>query len=306
MPPSKLRAISIGLMVCIGLLAACQDPAALASDTLPTPTIRPTPKTAHTPTPTITSTPTLTLTPTRTPTITPQPFTWESIDPGISRALVPVYMPGTDVLFSIYALRIDPTRTTLQVIYDRNARFMDEWQQETNAAVVINAGFFSGLFDPIGRLITDSTLLGAPLDYGEDSIGVPGMFAVIDDIPEMFVLGRGTMSPRGLQFDQAVECYPILLLPGGQPTFPEETGNIARRSIIGIDREGYILLIVIDQPIFSLYETARWLAVSGLNLDMALNLDGGRSTGLAVTTAGDQRIIPSGVRVPSIIAIYSR
>ncbi|NDJ54431.1 MAG: phosphodiester glycosidase family protein [Chloroflexi bacterium] len=40
--------------------------------------------------------------------------------------------------------------------------------------------------------------------------------------------------------------------------------------------------------------------------DVALNLDGGRSTGIAVNLPGEQRNIPSVVPVPIVLGIYPR
>jgi len=144
------------------------------------------------------------------------------------------------------------------------------------------------------------------LDYGDESIGVPGLFAIRDRQAELFALGHSSYSPRGMRFDQAVESYPMLILPGSQPTFPKDTGNYARRTVIGIDQEGAIVILISDVSLFTLYGLAEWLSNSNLNLEAALNLDGGRSTGMIVQLPEESTVIPSYVLLPIVIGIYPR
>ena len=98
----------------------------------------------------------------------------------------------------------------------------------------------------------------------------------------------------------------MLLLPGRQPTFPTETNKLAQRTVIALDDQGHVVILLIDLPIFSLHELSKWLANSDLELDSALNLDGGRSSGLAVTLSSGVKLIPSYVPLPVVIAIYPR
>jgi uncharacterized protein YigE (DUF2233 family) len=206
----------------------------------------------------------------------------------------------------VYTLKIDPGVTDLRVHYDPAPHTIDEWQTLTGSPIVFNGGFFGGDNNPVGRIISDGSLYGLPLDYGDDSIGVPGLFAMRGRNPEIFALGREDFNPQGMRFDQAVESYPVLLLPGGQPTFPEETNNRARRTVLAIDEEGNIIVMVSDVALFSLHELSEWLAVSGLKLDTALNLDGGRSTGLVVSFPDESTLIPDYVPLPIVVAVYPR
>lgn len=189
--------------------------------------------------------------------------------------------------------------------YDQVPHTIEEWQELTGAMIVVNGGFFSGRNTPVGRIVSDGTLYGFPLIYEEDSIGVPGLFAIVDGEPAIYSMGRSPFSPRGLRFDAAVECYPMLLLPGSQPGFERETGMLARRTAVGVDEHGNIIILFVDAPMFSLHRFARWLAGADLGLDSVLNLDGGRSSGIAVGL-GEGRVIPSVVPLPIILAVYPR
>ncbi len=239
-----------------------------------------------------------------TPAPSPTPPAWQSIGRGISRVYLPVPTPGSTAPSYFYVLRIDPTEVSFKVIYDpKLPHTINEWQSITRAAIVFNAGFFTGSNTPNGRIITDGTMHGSILDYGNDSIGVRGLFAVSDHRVDIFAMGRTDYNPQGLRFDQAVESYPLLLLPGGQPTFPEETHKRARRTVIGLDQDNQVIVIISDIPLYSLYELAQWLAGSNLGLDSALNFDGGRSTGIMVSLPREEKLINSIVPVPVVIAV---
>jgi len=172
--------------------------------------------------------------------------------------------------------------------------------------MVLNAGFFSGNNTPVGRIVAGGDLFGFPLNYGARTIGVAGLFTVLDGEVELYAIGRSSYSPRGMRFDETVESYPVLVLPGRQPVYPTETGERARRTVIGLDDQRRVIVLISDLPVFSLHELAEWLAASDLNLDSALNLDGGRSSGLAVNLPGEDRVIPSYVPLPIVIGIYMR
>jgi uncharacterized protein YigE (DUF2233 family) len=242
--------------------------------------------------------------PTASPTITATPAPWDQLAPGIEERWVPVDFDIPEQV--VYAVRIDPSEVTFQIHYEAgSAQSVEEWQAATGAAVIVNGGFFSGSYTPVGRIVMDGVMYGFPLNYGERSIGVAGLFTVLDGEVEMYAIGRSDYSPRGMRFDQAIESYPVLLLPGRQPTYPEETNEEARRTLIGIDDQKRVIILVSNVQ-FTLHEIADWLAESDLNLDTALNLDGGRSTGISVNTPGHSLTIPAYVPLPIMIAVYPK
>jgi hypothetical protein len=99
----------------------------------------------------------------------------------------------------------------------------------------------------------------------------------------------------------------MLLLPGRQPTYPVDTGETARRTVIALDQQGYVVILLIDLPIFTLHGLSLWLAESDLGLDSALNLDGGRSSGLAAAIpGGESTLLPAYVPLPIVIGVYPR
>lgn len=299
------------ILVCVFSLAACQAQNYVHNETPDTTTlaapsatatsiIPPTAQPSHTAI--CVSTPS----PTATSTITPTPPTWKSIARGITQTYLAVPVLDSDALSYVYALRIDPTAVSFRVHYDQSEpHTIEEWQVMTGAPIIVNGGFFGGNNAPVGRIVIDGQILGVPLDYSDSKIGIPGLFATTDGKAEIYALGRASYNPHGLRFDQAIESYPMLLLPGGQPMFLEETGHRARRTVIAIDEQGYVLFLLSDIPLFSLHELSNWLGSSGLGLDMALNLDGGRSSGIGVNLPGESKVISALVVLPIVIGIYA-
>ena len=296
-------------------IAACQ-PAATSSSSVET---SPAPATQSTvkPTPTVRPLPTQrsaqppsTHIPTATATATLPPPVWENVAPGFSQTTLYAPVPDEDIEVPVLAVRIDPALVNFQVFYDaEEPRNLDDWRVLAGADLVVNGGFFSGDNRPVGRLIIDGVLYGAAFGT-EGRIGTPGLFAVLDDQASIFALGYGNYTPRGLRFDQAIEAYPVLLLPGRTVFYPEppadDPGRRARRTVIGIDPDGQVVILVVDYAIFTLHELALWLASSNLTLDMALNLDGGRSSGLVFQAGGITEIIPSYVPLPIVLAVSER
>jgi uncharacterized protein YigE (DUF2233 family) len=106
--------------------------------------------------------------------------------------------------------------------------------------------------------------------------------------------------------DQAVQTFPILIRPGGGVN--EQVDNIAAapRTAIAVDRAGRVITVVVPSPVFTLRDLAAFLANSDLELDAALNLDGGTSTGMWLS-AGQTRVeLDSLVPVPVVIAVEIR
>jgi uncharacterized protein YigE (DUF2233 family) len=318
----QFRAFIILLLISLSA-AGCQSGAAIPIDTTEAVSTEPvieatsTNKITITPTRTPvpdrpTSTATLTVTAaaiaSEAPTQTPTPSEWTEIAEGIEERYVPVALvPEDEGLFFAYALRINPASVTFQIHYEAGfAQKIDQWQASTGASIVVNGGFFTGEYTPVGRIVQDGTMFGFPLNYGERTIGVAGLFAVLDNEVSMYALGRSSYTPHGMRFDQAMESYPLLLLPGRQPTYPTETNETARRTLIGIDDQGYVIILVCAQPLFTLHNLSGWLAESDLNLDTALNLDGGRSTGIAISLPGRRKEISAYVDLPIVLAIYTK
>ena len=85
--------------------------------------------------------------------------------------------------------------------------------------------------------------------------------------------------------------------------FPADAdqGQRSRRTVVAQDTTGRIILLVSPEFHFSLHELAVWLTRSDLELDIAMNLDGGTSTGHWISGHPDN--VASHIPVPAVITI---
>jgi uncharacterized protein YigE (DUF2233 family) len=130
------------------------------------------------------------------------------------------------------------------------------------------------------------------------------MLAIQQDRAELrWLVQRPYNSYEPLQ--AALQSFPILVQPGGKLGFPadREDHARARRTVIGQDKNGRILFIVAPEGYFTLHQLSAYLTESNLNLDIALNLDGGGSTGILV--ANPSEIITSDRLLPFVILVYA-
>lgn len=243
--------------------------------------------------------PTATLTPAPTNTLSASLETWQTIAPGLERRL---YQPGDDYpLTQLFALRINPADFTFRVHYRPDDPLpASGWRDElSDAAAILNANFFSADNRILGLLVSDG------LVYGSAYTDRGGFFTVEGD----FVRVRSTLAEpySGEPFDQAVQAFPMLVADGEAAFFSTQGDRIARRTLIGQDSAGRIIVMVTSSLVgIRLVDLSAFLAGSDLELVNAFNLDGGGSTLMTVDIEGAAITIPSFDRVPAVLAIYER
>ena len=133
---------------------------------------------------------------------------------------------------------------------------------------IINGGYFDRDFQPVGFCKIDGTVIN-----NQASEKLSG-YVAIDDNGKLDLLWR---DPGPDRTASVLQCGPYLIDPGGKIGIHSSSGKIAARSVIGkTDNES--IVIVISSPV-ELFELARILKKEISNLDRALNLDGGPSTG---------------------------
>jgi len=86
----------------------------------------------------------------------------------------------------------------------------------------------------------------------------------------------------------------------------QDDGQLARRTIVGQDRRGRIVFVVSPDLVFTLKSLSAFLAASDLELDTALNLDGGTSSGMLVAGPDGPAGADSWVKVPAVIVAEAR
>jgi hypothetical protein len=231
---------------------------------------------------------------------------WQPLEPGVELREIDVVVGPGRPTECFWIVRLDPAQVRFRVRYDpASPRTVSVWGTESQPLLVVNGAYFSPESEgseTIGLLVADGQRWGTPLaDYA-------GMFAVTaaGDVSVRWL--RQRPYDPGEPLTEAVQSFPVLIKPGGAMGFPADAddGLPARRTVVVQDGDGNILLIVAPRGHLSLHEVAVFLAESDLGVDVALNLDGGGSTGMWLA-AGDARVdLDSLAPVPSVIVIERR
>lgn len=224
------------------------------------------------------------------------PVEWETLAPGLERRTL-----SPSLLAPFTVLRIDPAVYTFRVHYRPGEPLtVSEWAQLIPDAVVfVNANFFDRQNHVLGLLISDG------IAYGTAYSDRGGMLMVEGD--SVGIRSTITEPYQGEAFDQVVQAFPMLVTDGIGSFTSNQADRASRRTVIGQDSAGRILLIV-STSLFGmrLTELSAYLPTTGLDLVNAFNLDGGASTMLNLNMGVNSMQIPSFDPVPAVLAVYPR
>jgi uncharacterized protein YigE (DUF2233 family) len=226
---------------------------------------------------------------------------WQLGSPGVELRQIQAAAAPDRAAVPLVIVRIDPAQVQLRVAYapDR-PRGLRSWFEERRPLAAINGSFFTPENRATGLIISD----GSP--SGTSYAGFGGMLSVAPG---------GGVSLRALSdqpydpaepIEQALQSFPMLVFPGGVPAAIEDDGRRARRSAVAIDRAGRLLLLVSPTSDFTLRGLADWLSQSDLDVDRALNLDGGSSTGLYLRAGALHQEIDSFGPLPIVLLVEEK
>lgn len=234
------------------------------------------------------------------PTSEPGDTGWVTTEPGVE--LRRLRLMWNERLALVNMVRLDPAHVQFEVGYAPDQpRPLTTWHGRAEAVVTINGGFF----DTHNR--STALIIRSGVASGVSYQGSGGMFAVDRD---------GRVSLRYLveePYDphepllEALQSWPMLIKPGGTLVYTSaDDGQRARRSVVAIDREGRVVLLSVASHTFTLRGLADWLLASDLDLDAALNLDGGSSTGLYADSGEEQLRTDAFVLLPITLMAHRR
>ncbi len=236
--------------------------------------------------------------PSSSPTPPPRDPGWETVRPGLERRRSRRFDALDFQIDALYLLRLDPDLFRFDLGYHPGQpQRLEQWQADTGALIVVNGGFFTPEYTATGLII----LNGVPGGVSYEGFG--GMLTLIEGHPDLRGLAQEPYDPAE-KFDAALQSFPLLVHTGGQLGYTRPSEQRARRTVIAQDQAGRFILLVADRSQFTLPALSRYLLESDLALDIALNLDGGPSSGLLLAESAE--IVPAYVPLPSVILIYAR
>jgi exopolysaccharide biosynthesis protein len=198
-------------------------------------------------------------------------------------------------------LRLDPKAYHIRVAYDAaHPGRVSEWAAAVKPVALINGGYFDAEGKATALVIFDGIVRGASYE------GFGGMVVVNEQGDfELRSLRHQPYDPNE-PLRQAMQSAPMLIQPGGTLSELDADEDRSRRTVIARDRSGRILMIACDWATFTLAELAALLQESDLELDAALNLDGGRSTGMFVDTPTMRFTMDSFETVPLVLIVDAK
>jgi hypothetical protein len=241
-------------------------------------------------------------------------FSWRPLAIGFEVAEMPVLSAGREV-DRILLARIDPARFRFILRHGAGGgHSLAEWMSTLGSVMVINGSFFAPGGEPVTPLLSNGMPSG-PKDYHarHGAFVASGKFTGIRD------LRKKDWRQQFRHARDATVSYPLLLGTDGRNTV-QSSEHRARRSFVGQDAAGRIVLGTTQAAFFSLTGLAAFLRASPLHLRLALNLDGGPYACQAIAYKGFARDIcgaaedggarakmaARGMRLPIVMAVLPR
>ena len=212
-----------------------------------------------------------------------------------------------DGLETITVIKLEPDNFRFEILQDENnPKSVADWRAEKNALLVVNAAYFNENNLPTGYLRTsDGQEYGQVYYRGEN--GYTGAFVIgyegEVDVRYLLHTNYGLTELKTIQ--ATFQTFPTLIIPGSKAALLDETVNQAKRTILAQDDDLNLYIILTQSDYFSLTEVRDYLLNSDLDLDIAINLDGGTSSGVSIK-ADNFSYGLSSFYVPSVIAIYEK
>ena len=204
------------------------------------------------------------------PTPTMDVLQWTQRAPGFETAETDLRV-GEQVVDHLVLVRMDPARYQLSVNWDpAGSRKAENWQQDMQAAVVVNGSYFGQDFAPLTPLRMQGKNAGpSPYDSSHGALVINGSAVDIIDL-------RGRDVHKTIAaWPDAMVSYPLLIDPQGKNRATENKHWLAARNFVAIDHAGRVVLGTTETGFFTIYRLGEFLRQAPLDLRVALNLDGG-------------------------------
>jgi len=168
------------------------------------------------------------------------------------------------------------------------------WRERTRAVAAVNGGYFDTAEQPLGLRISSG------VRRRRMHLKRWGVFYVQGGRARIVQSEKYASATRGKRVQEAVQCGPLLVLNRKTQKLKPQS---ARRTGIGIDGQGRVLVAVADGWLPLSAWAKLWAARSGLHCRDALNLDGGPSSQLSMTTPAADLDIDGGWPVPDAVVV---
>jgi len=185
---------------------------------------------------------------------------------------------------------------------------ISQWQEKLNASLVINGFYFDEKEQPTGFY---QVAKGAPSKIKWPSIenqkknnGYTGLVTITKNNELRLKYLPYSPQPEPNADSSNFLSFPTLVA-GGFPLLTKDSKKYARRLALGMDREDNIYIIITELGNLTLYELAQWISQQPEKIDIAINLDGGKSTSLIYKQNNFQLLVPA-IKLPNVLYLKKR
>ena len=233
--------------------------------------------------------------------------TWRPIQNGVEFRRLALERSEPNYTLDFKLARFDPKAITPRILHSNEFRLKGAsgktFVEKSGASAAINANYFDEKGRPLAYLKTAHQEVNRSVSKHALYTGV---FGIRDGTP--FVTHRDEFDPA--HASQALQSGPLLLYRSVPVEVMRGLTRYARRAVIGIDREGRVVIAVTDAVFggLSFAELQELFADSRWQLDTPdlLNLDGGGSAQLYLKAGKFEEWVIGTADVPVAIGFFAR
>lgn len=235
------------------------------------------------------------------------PGTWKPVQRGVEFRKVAMQRVEPAYELELKLLRLDSRLIVPRVLHASQLQLKSAnakvFVEKTGAIAAINANYFDEKGRPLAYLKTAGKEINRAVSKHSLYTGV---FGLGESGP--FVTHRDEFQPD--QAGEALQAGPLLVHRGASVEVSSGLARHARRSVIGIDKTGRILIGVSDAVIggLSFVELQELFAQSRWQMEAIelLNLDGGGSAQLYAKSGKFEEWLPGTSEVPVAIGFFGK
>jgi hypothetical protein len=232
---------------------------------------------------------------------------WRTVHKGIEFRKIVLERIEPSHPVELKLVRFDPKAIAPRILHGRdwqlNGASSKTFAEKSGAVAAINANYF----DEKGRALAYLKTAEGEFNRSVSKHALyTGVFGLRDGSP--FVMHRDEFNPS--QASEALQSGPLLLQRGAPVEVMRGLGRYARRAVVGIDRDGRVIVAVTDAVLggLSFAELQELFANPKAHLDTPdlLNLDGGGSAQLYLKAGKFEEWVVGTTEVPVAIGFFAK
>jgi len=232
---------------------------------------------------------------------------WRLVQKGIEFRKVILDRTDPNDHVELKLARFDPKAIAPRILHARDLHLTGAssktFAEKSGAVAAINANYF----DENGRALAYLKTAEKEINRSVSKHALyTGVFGLRDSSP--FVMHRDEFNPS--QASEALQSGPLLLQRGAPVEVMRGLGRYARRAVVGIDKDGRMIVAVTDAVLggLSFAELQDLFANPKAQLDTPdlLNLDGGGSAQLYLKAGKSEEFVVGTTEVPVAIGFFNK